>query len=107
MFFCLVKFSKVANLLKLKKKSVCWSCRLANCFTKQICSTKLKIKKRYVGKCDGKRVTFKQLKEVKPSTPTATAQITTPAPAEIDSDNDDLAQTFSEMHTKLCSLKRN
>ena len=58
------------------------------------------MKKKFIGKCDGKRVTFKQLKEAKPSTPTATAQITTPAPADIDSNTDEIAQIFSEMHTQ-------
>ena len=28
----------IAKLLEEKKKRVCWSCRLANCLTKQMCS---------------------------------------------------------------------
>ena len=79
-----INHEEIASFLKSKNKRVCWSCRLTNCLTRQICSSKLKIKKRFLGKCEGKRITFKQLKEQKPSTPTATAQITTPAPANAD-----------------------
>ena len=91
---------EIANLMKMKKKRVCWSCRLANCLTKQICSTRLKLKKKFIGKCTGRQITFKELKESKPSTPTATAQITPPAPADSDSDNDDIAQAISDMNSQ-------
>ena len=90
---------EVANLMKLKKKRVCWSCRRANCFTKQVCSSKLKMKKKFLDNCEGKSISFKELKESKPSTPTATAQITSPAPADSNSDNDDIAQAFTHMNS--------
>ena len=45
-------------------------------------------------------MTFKQLKEQKPSTPTATAQITTPAPANADSDLMKLNRTSLRCKTK-------
>ena len=87
----------IAKLLKEKKKRICWSCRLANCLTKQMCSNKLKMKKQYVGVCKGKPITFKELKDASPSTPTATAQVT--SPASIESDSEDIIQAMNRVNT--------
>jgi hypothetical protein len=88
---------EIAKVIQAKKRKVCWSCRLANCYNRQICSMKLKIKKRYQGKCTGKIITFKELKESKPSTPTATTQILPPASTDSDSDSEYLTEVFSGM----------
>jgi hypothetical protein len=89
----------IVAFFKTKKKRVCWSCRLSNCFTKQTCSMKLKLHKKFTCKCKGKQITFKELKETKPLSPTATAQITSPASADSDSDTDDIAHAFTDMST--------
>ena len=88
---------EIVKILKAKKIKVCWSCRLANCYNRQVCSLKLKIKKMYQGKCTGKITTFKELKETKPSTPAATAQVSSPAANDSDSDDEFLTQAFSGM----------
>ena len=78
-----VNHEQIQSLLTKKKKKVCWSCRRPNCLSSQICSKKLKLKKRYIGKCDGKPITFKQLKASRQNTPApkaneSTARITPP-----------------------------
>merc|ERR1712074_342726 len=87
---------QIKNLLAKKKKKVCWKCRRPNCLSMQICSRKFKLKKKFTGKCDGKPITFKQLKinknvaEEKPSPKAneSTAKITPPPTYGSDSDED-------------------
>ena len=87
---------QIKNLLAKKKKKVCWKCRRPNCLSTQICSRKFKLEKKFNGKCDGKPITFKQLKankdvtEEKPSPKAneSTAKITPPATYGSDSDEE-------------------
>ena len=55
------------------------------------------MKKQYVGDFKGKPITFKELKDSLPSTPTATAQVT--SPAYIDSDSEDITQAMNRVNT--------
>merc|ERR1712105_291157 len=87
---------QIKNLLAKKKKKVCWKCRRQTCLTKQICSRKFKLEKKFDTKCYGKPTTFKQLKinknvtEGKPSPKAneSTAKITPPPTYGSDSDED-------------------
>ena len=69
---------EIVKILEAKKIKICWSCRLSNCYNRQLCCLKLKMKKRFLNKCTGRKITFKTLKESKPATPTATTQILPP-----------------------------
>jgi hypothetical protein len=60
-----IKNEKILAFLAKKKRKVCYKCRRQNCISAQVCSRRLKLEKKFVGKCDGKAITFKQLKEAK------------------------------------------
>ena len=91
----------IQALLKTKKKGVCWSCRSVNCLIKQNMSRRHNIPRKFQGNCKGKQISFKelsvQLKNGKPKSPTAYAQVTSPVSAEYDSDSDEIAQVFADM----------
>merc|ERR1712030_215296 len=90
-----IKNEKIQALLSKEKKKICWRCRRQNCVSAQVCSRKLKLEKKFVGKCDGKPITFKQLKiqknaENKPTTPEANEATTKISPTKVlDSDSDE------------------
>ena len=62
-----------------------------------MCGNKLKLKKQYLGDCKGKPITFKELKELSPSTTAATARVNSPAS---DSDSEDITQAMTRMNTQ-------
>ena len=55
------------------------------------------MKKQYVGACTGKSITFKELKDLYPSAPASTARVTSPAPA--DSDSEDITHAMNRVNT--------
>merc|ERR1712105_122102 len=91
-----MKNEKIQAFLASKKKRVCWKCRRQNCSTAQSCSRRLKLERKYVGKCDGKAVTFKQMRETKaaeeksrkPKANESTAKISPPTVLDSDSDEE-------------------
>ena len=99
---------KIKNLLAKKKKKVCWTCRRQNCLSMQICSRKFKLEKKFMGICDGKPITFKQLKiekDVKeeksnPKANESIAKMSPPAISESDSDAE-------EFNSYINTIKKN
>ena len=90
-----IKNEKIQALLAKKKRKVCWKCRRQNCLSAQVSSRRLKLEKKFVGKCDGKAITFKQLKlqqskedEAAPKANGSTAKISPPAVSDSDSDGE-------------------
>ena len=94
---------EIQDLMKLKKKRVCWGCRSANCFIRQNLSNTHNIKKKFSFTCKGKQIAFKelagQLKDSQTESNTASAQVKSPAAVNDDSDSDDLANAFANMNT--------
>lgn len=84
---------QIKSFLAKKKKKVCWRCRRQQCLTKQICSRKFKLEKKFDKHCDGKPLTFKQLKINKEGKPNpkankSTAKFSPPPIYGSDSDED-------------------
>ena len=60
----IINHPEIKALMKEKNnRRVCWECFLHNCFLKQTLSRKHKIKKRFLLKCKGKYLKFKDLND--------------------------------------------
>ena len=95
------KHADIQAFLKTKNKRVCWDCKSYNCMLKQTLSSKHHLNKRFLNNCKGKQLSFKELAEnLKVSnteTEAASAQITTPTPANYDPEEEEIAAIIASI----------
>merc|ERR1711984_47966 len=58
--FLILKNKPVLELCKSLNVRICWSCQSPNCYSKQQICNGLGVKKKFVGNCLGKPMTFKR-----------------------------------------------
>ena len=80
---------EIVALLETLKVRICWCCNSVNCFIKQGICTQMQVQRKFLEKCMGKQITFKELKERQSEAKTATAQIKVPTTVDSESEGDE------------------